>query len=111
MILFRLLGFFLRVVGSFFFVFFLQIQFNGKTLETYLSQFGEKFIVTRTLKKVSQDGAKVIKHLSSPIPEKNKSKQRQLAGRPVMEGIKEFTNRITLPETFQRQDKEDSDSK
>jgi len=46
MMFFRLIGFFMRFIGSFFFVFLLQIQFNGKTLENYLNNFGKKFIIT-----------------------------------------------------------------
>ncbi len=74
MILFRLISFVLRIVFSFFFVFLLQIQFNGKTLESYLNDFGRKFIVTRTLKKVSQESAKAIKQISPS--EKKESKPR-----------------------------------
>lgn len=95
MILFRLLGFFLRVVGSFFFVFLLQIQFAGKTLENYLNDFGKKFVVTRTLQKVGQDGTKVIKSFTSSKEEQEKL--RQVSSSKAAEYIKDFTEKIELP--------------
>ena len=95
MILFRLLHFAIRIVGSFFFVFFLQIQFDGKTLESYLSEFGQKFVVTRSLEKVSQDGVKIIRGFTSP--QKKDSELRQISSSQATQYIKEFSKRISLP--------------
>ena len=65
MILFRLLSFAFRLVGSFLFVFLLQIQFNGKSLEDRLNDFGQKFIVTRILQDVSKGGARFLSGTAS----------------------------------------------
>ena len=105
MILFRLLNFALKVVGSFFFVFLLQIQFSGKTLESYLNNFGKKFVVTKTLQKVGQDGAKVIKSLSSS--EDNKERLRQISSSEAAKYIKDFTEKIELPKDILRKEKEE----
>lgn len=94
---FRLLGFALRVIGSFFFVFALQIQFDGKTLESYLNNFGKKFVVTRTLQKVSKDSASALKALSS-APKENPA-DREPAGAKSFQYAKGLAGRFTLPET------------
>lgn len=107
MLLFRLLSFTLRVVGSFFFVFLLQIQFDGKTLESYLNNFGKKFVVTKTLQKVSQDSVKVIQGFSSS--EEEKEKLRQISSSKAAKYIKDFTKKIELPEGFGKE-KEKKDS-
>ena len=109
MILFRLLNFALRIVGSFFFVFFLQIQFAGKTLESYLNDFGRKFVVTKSLKKVSQDGVKIIKSFSSS--EDKKSKSRQISSSKAAEYVKDFAEKITLPSDLLKKDEEGETSK
>ena len=103
MMLFRLLSFFLRIVGSFFFVFFLQIQFAGKTLESYLNDFGKKFIVTKSLQKVSQDGTKVIKSFSDS-PEEKKSTLRKISSSKPVQYIKDVADKIELPEQFSQDD-------
>ena len=105
MILFRLVSFVLRIIGSFFFVFLLQIQFAGKTLESYLNDFGKKFIVTRTLQKVSQDGVKVIK--GSPS-EEDKSEARQVSSSTAVKYIKDFAKKISLPSDSFQKDEDDS---
>ena len=107
MILFRLLSFALRVVGSFFFVFLLQIQFSGKTLESYLNDFGKKFIVTKTLQKVSQDGTKTIKSFSSS--KDKKAELRKISSSEPVKYIKDISDKITFPtEALKDKDKKQS---
>ncbi len=108
--LFRLLSFFLRIIGSFFFVFFLQIQFAGKTLESYINNFGKKFIVTKSLQKVSQDGAKVIKSFSDS-PEEKKSTLRKISNSKPAQYMKDVANKIELPkQILQDSENEDAES-
>ena len=105
MLLFRLLSFAFRVVGSFFFVFLLQIQFDGKTLESYLNNFGKKFIVTKSLQKVSQDGVKIIRSFSSapPKPPKGeKSESRQISSSQAAQYAKDFASRFTKPDSKEK---------
>ena len=105
MTLFRLMGFALRIIGSFFFVFLLQIQFDGKTLESYLNNFGKKFIVTKSLQKVSQNGVQVIRSFSSDDTEKKLSqKKRQPASSKPLKYFKDLFKRVRFPEP----DKSDS---
>ena len=100
MTLFRLISFGLRIVGSFFFVFLLQIQFDGKTLESYLNNFGKKFIVTKSLQKVSQDGIQVIRSFSSDNKEnKLQKKNRKPTNSKSLEYFKDLSKRISLPES------------
>ena len=82
MILFRLISFALRIIGSFFFVLLLQIQFDGKTLESYLNNFGQKFILTRGLQKISQNSAQKIRDISPPPTDKKESPRRQISSEP-----------------------------
>lgn len=105
MMLFRLLNFALRIVGSFFFVFFLQIQFDGRTLESYLNNFGKEFVVTRSLQKVSQDGVKVIKSFSSSDDEHKKEIHRQISSSSATKYIKDFSQRFKLPATDKKEKK------
>lgn len=100
MLIFRLLSFALRIVGSFFFVFLLQIQFDGKTLESYLNDFGRKFIVTRTLKKVSQDGASAIRSFS-PSSQK-KIEAREPSSSTAIQYAKDLAKKFTLPATDEK---------
>ena len=104
--IFRLLDFSFRVVGSFFFVFLLQFQFDGRTLESRLNEFGNKFVVTKALKKVSQDSSKVIKSfLKEESPEAKKQK-REIANQKNQERFDKFLNRISHPSSSQPEPKE-----
>ena len=95
--IFRLVSFAFRVTFSFFFVFLLQFQFNGRSLESYLNDFGKKFVVTKTLKKVSQDGSKVIKSfLEEESPEQQKRK-RGVANKKSQDRFSQFVKRINRP--------------
>ena len=105
MILFRLLSFFLRVVGSFFFVFLLQIQFAGKSLESYLSDFGKKFIVTGTLQKVGKDGVKVLKSAASS--KDRKEHLRKISSTSAGKRIKDLSKKIEFPKDFLKERKEE----
>ena len=64
MILFRLISFGFRVFFSFLFVFLLQVRWDQKPLEHYLTHFAKSFFATQVLNHVSNDGVKVIRHLS-----------------------------------------------
>ena len=111
MILFRLLSLVLRIIGSFFFVFCLQIQFDGKTLESYLNDFGKTFFVTRTLHKVSQDGVKVIRIFSSDESKSDSSQSRQVSSNSkALQYAKDFSSRITLPERADKSKQKKKDS-
>lgn len=105
MILFRLLNFALRVIGSFLFVFLLQIQFAGKTLETYLTDFSKKFFVTKTLQKVSEDGTKFIKGFSSSEGKKS----REISSSKAAQYIKDVTEQIKLPGEALKEEKDSSE--
>ena len=112
MILFRLLSLALRIIGSFFFVFCLQIQFDGKTLESYLNDFGKTFFVTRALHKVSQDGVKVIRTFSSDESKSksDSSQAKRIPSSKALQYAKDFTNRITLPTGAEKSKQEKKDS-
>lgn len=86
MILFRLLSFVFKVTLSFLFVLILQVQIKGKSLETHLIKFSYNFFLTRSLKKVSQDGAKLVKDF--PLFNKN-LKSREIAFSDSMGYIKD----------------------
>ena len=95
--IFRLLDFALRVLGSFFFVFLLQFQFDGRTLESYLNNFGKKFVVAKALKKVSQDGSKVIKSLLEKENPEEKKQKREIANQKSKQSFDGFLKRINKP--------------
>ena len=95
--IFRLLDFAFRVIGSFFFVFLLQFQFNGKTLESRLNNFGQKFFVTKALKKVSQDSSKVIKSFLEEESSEQKKQKREIANKKSQNRFKKIIERISRP--------------
>ena len=103
--IFRLLDFGLRLVGSFFFVFLLQFQFDGRTLESYLNNFGKKFVVTKTLKKVSQDGSTVVKSLFKEKSAEEKKQKREIANQKATNRFDKFFNRISLPSSSKEESK------
>ena len=63
--------------------FLLQFQFNGKTLESRLNDFGQKSVVKKTLKKVSQDGSKVIKSFLEEETTQDKKQKREIANKKI----------------------------
>lgn len=97
MMIFRLISLGFRIIGSFFFVFLLQIQFDGKSLESYLNDFGKKFIVTRTLNKVSEDGVKVIRSFSSSTKTLPEEVRQPLSNSQALRYVKDWKEKITLP--------------
>ena len=103
--IFRLLDFALRAAGSFFFVFLLQFQFDGKTLESRLSDFGQTFVVTTTLNKVSQDGSKVIKTFLEEDSPEEKKKKREIANQKSKDRFDKFLNRINRPSNLNQDSK------
>ncbi|MDE0091683.1 MAG: hypothetical protein OXN83_00165 [Oligoflexia bacterium] len=90
----RSLGFFLRIVVSFFFVFALQLRLNGRSLESYLNSFGTTFFVTKTLKKVSQDTSIVIANFLVEENEGGKKQKRAIANQKTEKLFDRFLNRI-----------------
>ena len=87
MILFRLISFALRVVSAFIFVFILQIRWDQKPLEHYFIEFAQSFFVTKVLNQVSDDGIKVIRHLSGSSEDKQAQKKPE---REISSVIQEF---------------------
>ncbi len=108
--IFRWLSFALRVIASFFFVFLLQIQFDGKTLESYLNDFGKKFIVTQSLQKVSQDGVKAIRSFSSSEKNDKSESQRQLASSRMIQQAKRLADRLSLPSSDNEKEEREKNS-
>lgn len=102
MIIFRLISFAMRIIASFVFVFILQIQFAGKSLESYLNNFGSKFIVTKALKKASKDGSKLIKELS--FSDKQQNQIRKLSSSQTFEYIKHITDQVLIPDSENQKD-------
>ena len=68
--LFRLLSFAGRVFGAFVMVLALQIQWDGKTFEQYLVQFGRKFVVIKFLNQVSADNGATLRAFAAKSPSK-----------------------------------------
>ena len=110
MILFRFLSFIGRIIASFVFVFILQIQLDGKTLESYLNDFGQRFFMTKVLKTVSQDLVKLSRRgLSSSdkqeekgpasVKKKRGSTDRQISSSKPAQQLKGFMSRVTFPST------------
>ena len=73
----------------------LQIQFQGRSLESYLNEFGQKFFVSKTLKKVSDNGAKVIKAWTAD--DKTKKKKREIANQKAVKMFENFSKKISHP--------------
>jgi len=95
MILFRLFDFVVRVFASFFFVFLLQVQFDGQTLESYLTSFGKNFFLTKTLNAVGKDGVKMAKNFN--LSKEEKEKKREIANEKVLQTFEKLSKRISLP--------------
>ena len=104
--IFRLLDFAFRVVGSFFFVFLLQFQFDGRSLESYLNDFGKKFVVTKTLKKVSQDGSKVIKGFLKEESAEETKQKRETASQKSELFFNSIVKRVSRPSNEAKDSKE-----
>jgi len=95
MILFRLFDFFVRVFVSFLFVFILQVHFDGKSLESYLTKWSEGFFLTKALNSVSDDGVKITR--SFTLNDKQKKKKRELANKKAVEIFENLSKRLSLP--------------
>ena len=96
MFLFRLISFGIRIVGAFIFTLILQIQWDGKSLESYLVRFGKKMVVTKTLNQVSRDGVTTIRSLTSS--DKSKKKQLRDVANHLEPTIQKIKNKIVLPD-------------
>lgn len=92
MILFRLISFGLRIVTIFAIVFILQIQFDGKTLESYLVNVGKKIIVVKVLNRTSTDASLFLKSFNSKEFKKNK---KQLS-RKLSSQTEDYKKRFNL---------------
>ena len=92
MFIFRLISFVIRVVSAFILTFILQIQWDGKSLESYLIRFGEKSSMVQAINQVGQDGVVTIRSLtaSTPPPGKDGTSGREIAGKlePFLQKIK-----------------------
>ena len=95
MFLFRLFDFFVRVFLSFGFVFILQVQFDGQSLEKYLINFSQSFFLTKALNSVGEDGAKLAKNFQ--LNEEQKKKKRELANKKRDKMFENFSKRINFP--------------
>lgn len=91
MILFRFFDFAVRIFVSFLFVFILQVQFDGQSLESYLTRFGENFFLTKTLDSVGEDGVKIVRNLN--LSEEQQKEKREIANKK----FENFSKRISLP--------------
>ena len=102
MILFRFISFGLRVIFSFLFVFILQVRWNEKSLEHYLTQFAKSFFVTEVLSKVSHDGVKVMEHIT-----RSKKLDKESAKRDVSSLLQDLVldakKRLELPEELKKE--------
>jgi len=95
MILFRLFDFTVRVFLSFLFVFILQVQFDGKSLESYLTHFGENFFLTKALDSVGEDGVKIVRNFTQN--KEDKQSKRNIANEKAIQTFENFTKRISHP--------------
>ena len=95
MILFRLFDFLVRVFVSFLFVFILQVQFDGQSLENYLTHFSKDFFVTKTLNSVGEDGVKIVRNLN--LSKEQQKTKRKIANEKVNQAFENFSKRISLP--------------
>ena len=96
MFIFRLISFGIRLVSAFIFTLILQIQWDGKSLESYLVRFGKKMVVMKTLNQVGQDGVTTIRSLtSSGGPEKKQLRDVANHLEPTIQKIK---SKLVLPD-------------
>ena len=96
MILFRFFDFAVRVFASFLFVFILQVQFDGQSLENYLTRFSESFFLTKTLDSVGEDGVKIVR--SFTLTGEQKKEKREIANKKAVQAFEKFSKRISFPE-------------
>ena len=94
MILLRFFDLLARLVGSFLLVFLLQIRFDGRPLESYLTKFSQNFFLTKTLKTVGGDGVKIVRGLSFDKEKQN----REIANKKAVKVFEDLKKRISLPE-------------
>ena len=84
------------MVSAFILTLILQIQWDGKSLESYLVRFGKKMVVIKALNQVSQDGVKTIRSMTfSGGPDKKPLRGVASHLEPTIQKIK---NRVTLPD-------------
>ena len=103
MILFRLISFGFRVFFSFLFVFLLQVKWDQKPLEQYLTYFAKSFFATQVLNQVSKDGTKVIRYLSgsSKLDKSKKKSTRKItsiAQKLILDAEKRLSPPAITPE-------------
>lgn len=95
MFIFRLISFAIRVVSAFILTLILQIQWDGKTLENYLIQFGKKNTVVKALNQVGQDGIDTIRSVTSSGAKEKK--QGRTISRHLEPAIQKIKNNLALP--------------
>ena len=98
MFLFRFISFSIRVIVAFVLTLILQIQWDGKTLEHYLTHWGRQNSIAHTLKKVSEDGVFVIRHITST--EEKKQVQKRQISQHLKSTLKDLEKHVTFPNDF-----------
>lgn len=101
MIIFRLISFGIRIVSTFVIVFLLQIQFDGRPLETYLVQAGHRFMGTQVLNHASHDVTQTLRSLTS---ENKKNEVTRRLSDEVLPVLDDLQKRITWPESEKKKD-------
>ena len=96
MILFRLISFFIRVVSAFVFVLVLQIQWDGKSLEHYLVNFGKNLVAIKFLNQAGENSAKTLRHLG------NRKERKRVLSSIVEPVVQNMEQRLSLPEDMIR---------
>ncbi|MBC6414962.1 MAG: hypothetical protein GDA46_01005 [Bdellovibrionales bacterium] len=92
--MFRLIHFAVKLFVSLLFVFILQIHFDGRSLESYLTGFGKNFFLTKTLNSVGEDGVKVVRMFTSD--DKVLEKKREISNKKTKDFLKNISKRIDL---------------
>ena len=82
------------------FVLVLQIQWDGKTLEHYLVQFGRRFVAVKILTRAGENNAKALRKLAGGDTEKTRSLSYIVD--PLVQNMEE---RLALPENILPQKK------
>ena len=91
-ILFKLISFFIRVISAFVFVLVLQIQWDGKSLEHYLVQFGKDLVAIKFLTQAGENSAKTLRSLGS------KKEQERILSSIVEPLVQNMEKRLSLPQ-------------
>lgn len=94
MFIFRLISFLLKIIYTLLIVFTLQIQFDGKTLESYIVDTGKKIMFFKILNQTSNDSLFFIRSLSYAPSKKNQLKKN--VSNNLFEKIEDYKKRIDV---------------